>query len=334
MAKKDYYQILGISRNASEKEVKQAYRRLARRHHPDVNPGDKQAEERFKEINEAYEVLSDAEKRKKYDQFGDNWQYADQMGQGEPRRYPWGPQAGETFAGSGFDDLTDDDLGGIFDRLFRSSPGGQTFRRPRQGENVEQPTEITLEEAYQGTQRTILLQAEEPCPDCRGTGGVLGARCATCRGAGKVLHPRRLEVKIPPGVTDGSRVRVAGAGRHGGRRGSAGDLYLAIKVKPHDLFQRRNSDLHVEVPISLFTAILGGEVEVPTLKGKVMLKIPPETQNGRVFRLAGQGMPHLGTSERGELYAGIKVVLPSGLTEEEKKLLRQLRESWERRNGG
>ncbi|MCK4368660.1 MAG: DnaJ domain-containing protein [Dehalococcoidales bacterium] len=294
MAGKDYYKILGVSRGASEREIKQAYRRLARQYHPDVNPGDKSAEARFKQINEAFEVLSDKEKRQKYDQFGDQWQYADQFAQAGGQQAPgWDFSRGGTrihFSQGGFDSL--------FDDLLRGFTTGASGRRvqPRRGRDMEFPVEVTLEEAYHGATRTIGL-----------------------------ADGKRLEVKIPPGVKDGSRVRLVGKGDEG-YGGVKGDLYLVTSVKPHRLFERRGDDLYVGVAVPLVVAMLGGEVQVPTLKGKLALKIPPETQNGRSFRLKGQGMPHLGNSTRGDLLAKVKVVLPTKLTPQEKELFRQLGE--------
>jgi len=292
MAGKDYYSILGIERSASEREIKQAYRRLARKYHPDVNPGDQSAETKFKQINEAYEVLSNKEKRQKYDQFGDQWQYADQFAQAGWQQAPfWNSSQG----GTRFH-FSEDELGSLFNDLLHGfSTGTSTHQaQPRRGRDVEYPMEVTLEEAYRGTARTINL------------------------GDGK-----RLEVKIPPGVNNGSRVRIASKGGQG-YGGARGDLYLVISVKPHRLFERRGDDLHTEVAVPLVVAMLGGEVQVPTLKSKLALKIPPETQNGRAFRLAGQGMPHLGNSVRGDLLAKVNVVLPTKLTQQEKELFEQL----------
>jgi DnaJ-class molecular chaperone len=321
---KDYYQILGVSRNASEKDIKQAYRRLARKHHPDVNPGDKSAEAKFKEINEAQEVLSDPEKRKKYDQLGDNWQYADQFnkagaqgpfGGGQPQyqTYEWdGAEAG--------------DLGSIFERMFRGGSGpSRTARRTKRGADVEHPLEVTLEEAFSGTSRILQTQAEDICQVCGGRGALKNAPCYACGGAGRVLRPKRLEVKIPPGVKTGSRVRVAGEGSSGLAGGAKGDLYLIVTVIPHSMFERREDELYVDVSVPLMVAMLGGEVEVPTLKGKVSLKIPEETQNGKTFRLAGLGMPHLGSVGRGDLFARVKVILPANLSPREKQLFQELR---------
>ena len=325
MASKDYYNILGVKRNASEQEIKQAYRRLARKHHPDVNSGDKSAEAKFKEINEAYEVLSDKENRKKYDKYGDQWQYADQFEQARRQQTPFWDfsQSGDTTSFH-----FGDNLGSLFDELF----GGRRTRtcthrtQPRRGRNIETPVEVTLEEAYHGTKRTLSLQAEELCPSCQGTGQIQNVPCSTCQGFGTVPRLKRLEVKIPPGVKTGSRVRIAGKGQPGYSGGSSGDLYLVISVSPHRLFQRRADDLYVEVPVPLTLAMLGGEVQVPTLKGKLALKIPAETQNGRSFRLAGQGMPHLGNSSRGDMLAKVNVVLPTKLSPQEKELFTRLSE--------
>lgn len=326
MAAKDYYQILGVKRDASQKEIRQAYRRLARRYHPDVNPGDKAAEARFKEINEAHEVLSDPDKRKKYDRYGDQWQYADQIEEAQRRR-----AGGRRFAygpGGTFDfDLRDlgglgGDLGSIIEGLFR---GGRRETMRRRPADMQYSVEVTLEEAFHGTARTIQLSAEEPCSTCGGSGRVAGAICHLCEGSGVTLQARRLEVKIPPGVHTGSKVRVAGEGGAGMAGGPRGDLYLVVSVRPHPRFERRADDLHTEVQVPLTQAVLGGEVEVPTLDGRVMLKIPALTQNGKVFRLAGKGMPRLQGSGRGDLYARVSVRLPEELSDKERKLFEELR---------
>ncbi len=300
MAGKDYYSILGVKRDASERELKQAYRRLARKYHPDINPGDSSAEAKFKEINEAYEVLSDPENRRKYDQFGDRWQHADQFARAGRQQAPFGdfsPGGGTSFH------FTGDNLGSLFGDLFAgfgTHPGQPRFtediRSRKKALDIEYPVEVTLEEAYHGASR--LLSFEDG---------------------------RRLEVKIPPGVKDGSRVRISGKGRQG-RGGARGNLYLVLSVKPHPLFQRSGDDLHVEVKVPLVVAMLGGEVQVPSPKGKLALKVPPETQNGRVFRLAGRGMPHLGNSSRGDLLAKVNVTLPTSLSAKEKELFKQLGE--------
>lgn len=314
MAKRDYYEVLGVSRTASDKEIRSAYRRLARKYHPDLNPNDRTAEARFKEIGEAYAVLSDPEKRKLYDRFGHNWQQAQRVGAtadagpGGFRAGPGGFPGFEGFrveTGPGFG-FGDEGLGGLFEQLFGTGRGRGRVRTggfgfgPRRGEDLEQPVEVTLEEAFHGTTRTLQVQS----PD------------------GSV---RTIEVKIPAGVTDGSRVRVAGQGGPGIGGGPSGDLYLIVSVRPHPVFKREGDDLRVQVPTPLHVAVLGGEVQVPTLKGtRLALRVPPETQNGQVFRLSGQGMPKLGGAGRGDLYAEIKVVLPTGLSERERQLFREL----------
>jgi molecular chaperone DnaJ len=323
---KDYYELLGVKRDATEKEIKQAYRRLARKYHPDVNPGDKNAEAKFKEINTAHEILSDKEKRAKYDKYGDKWQYADQFEQAEraggpqTQYYQYSPGEDASFHFGG-------DIGGmdsIFEELLRGRSGAFSRRaRPRRGQDLETAVEITLEEAYSGTTRTISLQIEEACAACKGTGRIQNVACSVCRGAGSVPNIKRLEVKIPAGVKTGSRVRIAGKGQPG-YGGAAGDLYLVITVLPHKLFERDGDNLNTSIAVPLTVAMLGGEIQVPTPKGKLALKIPPETQNGRVFRLAGQGMPHPGKSTRGDILARISVVLPTGLSDKEKELFRQL----------
>jgi molecular chaperone DnaJ len=330
MAGKNYYDILGIKKGATEKEVKQAYRRLARKFHPDVNPGDKSAEAKFKEINEAYEVLSDKENRNKYDRYGDKWQYADQFEQArqqQQRQYwdfaPGGGSASFSFSGGDIGDLD-----GILEGLFGGGRTG-TFRRkaqPRKGQDLESPVEVTLEEAYHGTSRTINLQSGEPCSACKGSGYIQNLPCSACRGTGVAASIKRLEVKIPAGVQNGSRVRIAGKGQPGYNGGPSGDLYLKVSVRPHTQFERHGDNLHVNVPVPLSVAILGGEVQVPTPKGKLALKIPAETQNGKIFRLTGQGMPHLGKSTKGDVLAKINVVLPTKLSEKEKDFFRQFGE--------
>jgi len=325
MAGRNLYDILGIKKDASDKDIKQAYRRLARKHHPDVNPGDKSAEAKFKEINAAYEVLADKEKRQKYDKYGDKWQYADQFEQaaqqqGQYRQYSSGDGTSYRFGG---------DIGGmdnIFEELFGRGRGGGFSRRskPRRGQDLESNVEVTLEEAYSGTTRMLNLQGEEVCTTCQGSGRIQNLPCSVCRGAGVVASINRLEVKIPAGVATGSRVRISGKGQPGHNNGARGDLYLNVTVSPHPAFERQGDDLTTNVPVPLTVAVLGGEVQVPTPRGKLALKIPPETQNGRIFRLAGQGMPHPGKSTRGDLKAKVNVILPTKLTEKEKELFRQL----------
>ena len=323
MAGTDYYSLLGVKRDASEREIKQAYRKLARKYHPDVNSGDKSAEAQFKQINEAYEVLSDKDKRRKYDQFGDQWQHADQFAKAGGRQTPFGgfSQSGGTQFYFG-----EQDLDSAFEDLFRGFGAGAFRRRtqPRRGQDIDYPVAVTLEEVYRGATRTLSLRFEEPCSSCQGTGRVQNVSCSICRGAGAVSNLKRLEVKIPPGVRDRSRVRIAGKGGSGYGGAKNGDLYLVVSVKPNKLFERRGDDLQVEIEVPLTAVVLGGEIDVPTPKGKLALKIPPETQNGRIFRLKGQGMPHLGKSSRGDLMAKVKVVLPTNLSSQEKELFKQL----------
>lgn len=327
---KDYYKVLGVAKEATTEDIKKAFRKLARKYHPDVNPGDKKAEEKFKEINEAYEVLSDPEKRKKYDTLGPNWQ--EQFGPQFNRRaytnaYRTSPL--DFDSGSGFSDF--------FEALFGRANGaggarGQDTFRKRVGDNIEQPVEVTLQEAYMGGSRTFNIQSSDVCPVCRGTGEVSGRACTNCSGQGHLTNVKRIQVKIPAGVDTGSKIRVAGEGQPGIGGGPRGDLYLVISVKPDAQYERKGEDLYTDVEVDLYTAMLGGEVPVPVPDGrKLVLTIPPETQNGRLFRLSGKGMPRLRGEGNGTLFARLKVVLPMRLTSEEKGLFEQLARS--RRSG-
>jgi molecular chaperone DnaJ len=328
---RDYYEVLGLKRGAAQKEIKQAYRKLARKHHPDVNPGDKGAEERFKEINSAYEVLSDAEKRKKYDRYGDRWEMAEAFEKAQAQQGAGGGWQTYQF-----------DVNDLFGR--GGAPGGQGFenlfdlfggrgrrsRGPMRGQNIEYATEISLEEAYAGTTRTLHLQSEEPCAMCGGSGEIAGAVCHVCEGRGRVARPRRLEVKIPAGARDGTRVRLAHEGSGGTAGGARGDLYVVVRVKPHPRFERKGDDLVTDVPLPLDDAVLGGEVEVETLNGKrIAIKIAPLTQNGRSIRLGGLGMPKLDAKgkDQGDLFAKVRVVLPEELSDEERQLFEKLRDA-------
>jgi len=316
MEYKDYYQILGVSKDADEKEIRRAFRKLARQYHPDVNPGDEAAEERFKEINEAYEVLSDPEKRRKYDQLGSAWREWGQMG-GQPGNFDWSqwvsgaPGGQRVYVQYGTPEDLDDLFGGsspfsdFFSQIFgglggsgrnRQAGGGFHYQaRPRRGEDYEQEIEISLREAYQGTTRTIQKDG------------------------------RRLEVKIPAGARTGTRVRISGEGGAGSAGGAAGDLYLRIRVAPDPQFERKGDDLYVKVPLDLYTAVLGGSVRVPTLSGPVRLTIPAGTQNGQTFRLQGKGMPRLHKSGYGDLYATVEVQLPTRLNARQRELFEELR---------
>jgi DnaJ-class molecular chaperone len=323
---KDYYKVLSVSKGASADDIKKAFRKLARKYHPDVNPGDKKAEEKFKEINEAYEVLSDPDKRRKYDTLGPNWQeqFGFQPGAGR-RSYSYRGSPMDFDSATGFSDF--------FEALFgRSSAAGSRtnrndFRR-RVGDNIEQPVEVTLQEAYLGGTRTFNIQSTEVCPLCRGTGEVAGKVCANCSGQGVLARNKRIQVKIPSGVDNGSRIRVAGEGQPGIGGGPRGDLFLVISVKPDSIYERKGDDLYADIDVDLVTAMLGGEVPVPTPDGRrLILTIPAETQNGRMFRLANKGMPRLRGDGNGNLFARVKVVLPMGLTGEERRLFEQLARS-------
>ncbi len=289
----DYYDVLGVSRNASEKEVRQAFRRLARKYHPDVNPDSHDAQERFKEVNAAYEVLGNKEKRKKYDRFGDNWQYADQLSGAGP--------AGDAFfwtnAGpSPSVDVGDLGFGSIFSDLLGGLHGATRGRTTAWSPPVEVPVELTLEEAYAGVTRIVQTPS------------------------GRGRHSKRLEVKLPRGVDTGSRIHVPA--------GDSMDLYLVVTTRPHKQFLRKRADLYVDLPLPLVDVMLGSQHEVPTLNGTVLLTIPQETQNGQVFRLREKGMPWLGKSDQfGDLFATVKVLLPTNLSEREKELMKELKQA-------
>ena len=304
MAKRDYYQVLGVARGASDKDIRNAYRKLARKFHPDLNPNDKASEAKFKELSEAYEVLADPGKRKKYDRFGHEWQQVEAaeragVNVGGPGGFRGSPGARNVNFGA---TIEADDLGDLFEQLLGGRGARGRRNGPVRGQDVDYPISISLEEAFAGTLRTIQIQQ----PD----GGF-----------------QTLEVKIPPGVTDGSRVRVAGKGEPGRAGGASGDLYLVVSVQPNARFRREGNDLYTTVDVPLLKAVLGGEVFVPTPRGtQLALRLPSETQNGQRFRLAGQGMPRLGSEARGDLYAEIRVVLPSKLSERERRLFAELAE--------
>ncbi|HEX6212188.1 MAG TPA: J domain-containing protein [Methylomirabilota bacterium] len=323
---KDYYRILGVDRNADDKAIKSAYRKLARKYHPDVAKG-KDSGERFREVTEAYEVLSDPEKRRRYDTLGPDWQrYAQPpTGGGGPRvehgdlgdfseffRTIFGDLGGagggrRPGAGSRLD--AEDWLGG-----FRA--GGYTGAR---GQDVQAQVTITLEEAYRGTRKAFELQVEEPCPSCHGAGHLAGKPCATCHGGGWQRGRREVDVRIPAGVRTGQKVRVSGEGSGGG------DLYLVVTVAPHREFERRGDDIHLTVPITAPEAALGVTLEIPTLRGKVSMKIPAATSGGRTFRLPGYGMPKLKGGGHGNQLVTARIVMPADLTPEERELYDKLK---------
>ena len=272
---KDYYEVLGVPRTATENDIRKEYRKLARKHHPDVNPGDKSAEERFKEINEAYEVLSDAEKRKRYDQLGANWKagadFTPPPGGGNGR-VDFSGGFGDIFGGNGGASGFSDFFESMFGRG-RSARGGAGFRTS--GQDIEAEIPLTLEEAHRGGTRNISLEVTEPCPECKGTGRKDGKVCPTCHGAGIISRPKSFEVTIPPGVREGSVIRLAGQGEPGANGASPGDLYLRVRIKPHRLFEvAGEDDVQIELPVAPWEAALGAKVSVPTLDGAVEMTIP------------------------------------------------------------
>lgn len=347
MAKRDYYEVLGVEKNASETEIKKAFRKLARQYHPDVNPGDKSAEEKFKEVNEAYEVLSDSDKRSRYDQFG---------------HAGTDPNAG---FGGGFGGAQGFGFEDIFDAFFGGA-GARQPRGPQKGSDLRLDIDLTFEEAAFGaekdidvpslencptcqgsgaksgtgpekcpkcsgtgqvrtTQRTPLghFQTVRTCPDCGGEGTIIKNPCPDCRGRGKVRKTRSLHIKIPAGVDSGARIRLSGEGEPGSKGGPRGDLYVYIGVKPHKIFKRQDDDVYMEMPITFVQAALGDTIKVPTLEGKADLKIPEGTQTHTNFRLKGQGIPHLRGSGRGDQHVRVVIATPTRLTDEQKKLLEQ-----------
>ena len=356
MAKRDYYEVLGVPKNASDEEIKKSYRKLAMKHHPDRNQGDaaKAAEERFKEAKEAYEMLSDADKRAAYDQHG-------HAGVDPNMRGPGGA-GGSSFA---------DAFGDIFGDMFNGQQGGrgrggrQVFR----GSDLSYAMEITLEEAANGKEAQIRIPSwdecetchgsgakagtkpitcttchgqgavqmrqgffsvQQTCPNCRGTGKIIPEPCSSCHGQGKIKKQKTLEVKIPAGIDDGMRIRSVGNGEPGTNGGPPGDLYIEIRLKKHDIFERDGDDIHCSVPIGFVTAALGGEIEVPTLAGKAAIDIPEGTQAGKQFRLRGKGIKGVRGSYPGDLYCHITVETPVKLTEHQRKLLKELDESFKK----
>lgn len=317
----DYYEVLGVGRKADEKEIKAAYRKLARKYHPDVNPNDAKAEAKFKEVSQAYEVLKDPEKRKKYDQFGADFENL--------RPGPGGAADFTTNFGRG-------GAGGfesIFEQIFSNFGGEGPFGEARFNQipprDVERVIELSLEEIDKGTSRTLVYSVEDVCQQCKGSGtvqlnkgGQRGA-CPTCKGRGVSAKTHRVEVKVPAGVTDCKKLRVPGRGGVGSN-GRAGDLYAVIREAKHERFKRVGDDTEVEVEVPYTTAALGGDVKVPTIRGSVEMKVPAGTQSNQVFRLAGQGISKLGGG-KGSLRVRTKITVPTSLSKDEKKLLEQLK---------
>jgi molecular chaperone DnaJ len=354
MAKRDYYETLGVTRTATESDLKSAFRRLAKEHHPDKNPNDKSAEQKFKELNEAYEVLKDPQKRAAYDQFG---HAAFEGGRG-----PGGPGGfGPDFASSMsdiFDDLFGEFMGGRRGGQQRGRSGGR-----ERGADLRYNMEISLVEAYTGKQAQIRVPTsvgceacngtgakpgtkptscptcsgygkvrasqgfftiERTCPTCHGRGEVIEDPCAKCEGSGRVTKERTLQVSIPAGVEDGTRIRLAGEGEAGLRGGPTGDLYIFLSIKPHEFFQRDGADVFCRVPIAMTTAALGGNIEVPTLDGsRVKMPVPPGTETGKQFRLKGKGMPVLRSRVQGDMYIQVEVETPKHLTRRQRELLEE-----------
>lgn len=330
MEYRDYYKVLGVSKDASAGEINKTYRKLARKYHPDLNPGDKGAEARFKEINEAHEVLTDADKRQKYDQLGPAWKrpgfdiHTATRGAGRPRT---GTAGAPGDAGS---ESFSDFFQSIFGQAART---GRTATaapaRPRRGDDIEQEVEVSLEEAFSGGQRMFTLTVQDRCPRCGGTGVDAEAKpCTQCKGTGWATSSRRIEVKIPAGVRDGSRIRIAGEGNPGAGSGPRGDLYLVVSLKAHARFRREEDNLLEDLDVPYTTLVLGGEVLCPTVKGNVLLKVPVGIANGKQIRLGGLGMPRLKDGTRGDLLVKVHAVLPgtngSPLTRRERELFTEL----------
>ncbi|MEO6991877.1 MAG: J domain-containing protein [Candidatus Baltobacteraceae bacterium] len=327
---KDYYEVLGVPKSAAEKDVKSAYRKLARKWHPDANPANpKAAEERFKEISEAYEVLGDADKRRKYDALGSDWQSAAHQAeqqrryrdtQAEEGRYAYsqGFGGGAPNGASGFSDF--------FDMFFSGIGRPRTAERPfaQRGGDLETTLELTLRDAFAGGSKAVPLQIEEPCPHCGGTGVLNNAICPVCHGTGRTITTKRFDVAIPKGVREGQRIRLAGQGAHGVGGGPAGDLYLVVHFSDDPTYTRKGDDLYIDLPVSIYALILGGDVRVPTMTGDVTMTVPTGTQGNKLLRLSGRGMPKIKGGGAGDQYVRLIGTFPTDLSDRERELFGEL----------
>jgi DnaJ-class molecular chaperone len=328
---KDYYAVLGVPKTAAQKDIKSAYRKLARKLHPDANPDNpKQAEEKFKELQEAYAVLSDPEKRQKYDVLGSDWQRAAHDANAQRQQSRRGPTVDFGYPGSGgsagaggaagFSDFFDMFFSGIGRR-----PSGAGFTPSAQrGEDLETTLDLSLSEAYNGGTKEVVLQIDDICPRCGGTGTENGRVCPQCGGVGRVMQTKRFEVTIPKGVHEGQRIRLAGQGSAGLHNGPRGDLYLVTHFPEDGVWERKGDDLYRDLPVSIYDLVLGGDVKVPTMSGDVTMTIPAGTQSNKRMRLSGKGMPKLKNSGFGDEYVRLVGQLPTNLSDKEAKLFREL----------
>lgn len=318
---RDYYEVLGVRREATEEQIRQAYRRLARKYHPDLNPGNKAAEEKFKEVNEAYEVLSDKDKRGKYDRLGANWKNGAEFT----------PPPGWERIDFSQRPTAEDAGGGIFSDFFDMLFGGsraeeQRTRRPLRGSDAESEMTISLEDAHRGGIHKITLQHSRACSVCKGAGTVSNGICPKCRGRGEVPSQKTLDVKISPGAREGSVIKLTGQGQPGHSGGQSGDLYVKLKIRPHPVFSVSGDDITIEAPITPWEAVLGAKIEVPTIEGKAAMRVPAGSQGGQRLRLRGQGLNKRGGG-RGDQYVRLNIVVPAQPTEREKQLFQQLSEA-------
>lgn len=320
-APRDYYQILGLPRTASADDIKKAFRRLARQFHPDLHGGAKKSEmeKKFKELNEAHEVLSDPDKRKKYDQYGAQWEQAEAFEKARQQAGARGfgnQDAGGSFGGEAFSDLFENLFGG------RARPGtGRGFAMP--GEDLETDVELTLREVLTGVTKRVNLREPLPCPNCQGSGAIRGRPCPVCHGNGATMESKTIEVKIPAGVQDGTRVRVGGKGQPGQNGGKRGDLYLHVVIPADPIFRRQGSDIHVALPVYPWEAALGAEVMAPTLTEPVKVKVPAGSKADGKLRLKGKGLPSA-IGGHGDLFLTLQIVMPASLSEEEQALFERL----------